>query len=437
MHIGHLRSTIIGDSIANILEFLGHKITRINHIGDWGIQFGIIIAWIKKKNIKLKKNISYLENIYIKARKFFKKNKEFSKKARKYVVKLQKKEPKTTNLWKKIVKITVENNQKIYNFLKIKLNNNNILGESFYQKFLYKIIKKLIKKKIIIKDKKAIIAFTKIKHKKNCLVIKNKEGGYLYSSTDLACIKYRCKQLKAEKIIYLTDFRQKQYLKSIFEISKKAKFTNKKTKLIHYYFGTILNKNQKPIKTRDGNNIKLKTLIKKAITNFKNNKKQKKKNSYNINHKLTISAIKYSDLITHRKKNYIFDWNKIFSFKGKTGPYIQYAYTRIISILKKNQINITEAIKNYKIKIHNKLEYKIIKELLNFEEIIIVASKKGTPHLICHYLHNLTTMFSQYYEKNNITYNKHKKSKLKLIAIIAKTIKTGLFLLGIPVLQKM
>ncbi len=443
MHIGHLRSTILGDSIANILKFLGNKIIRINHIGDWGTQFGMIIAWIKKyeKNKKIN-NIISIEKIYQKAQKKFSKNKKFAKISRKYVVKLQNKKSNVIKIWKKIIKLTIRENQKIYKKLNIKLKKKNIIGESFYQKFLPNIIKDLLKKKIAKKKNKTVLVFTKNKKKTNAIVIKKKDGGYLYSTTDIASIKYRCKKFNAQKIIYLIDSRQKLYLNQIFSIVKKAKYIPKKTKLIHYNFGTILNKKGKPFKTRKGKNIKLKKIIKKTISVTKkiisNKKKYNKKKIKEISLKVAISAIKYYDLSKNRIKNYIFDINKMLSLKENTGPYMQYAYTRIISILKKNNTNITKSIQFNKFKILNNTEFKICKEIMNLEEIIILSSK-GYPHIMCHYLYKITLLFSNFYETNRINKIKNieiKNSKLKLIAIIAKIIKICLKLLGIQVLNK-
>ncbi len=447
MHVGHLRSTILGDSISNMLHFIGNKIIRINHIGDWGTQFGILITWIKQHKIQNKiNNISILEKIYKKANKKFNKNKKFAKKSRHNVVKLQNKNKKIIKIWKKITQITIEENQKIYNKLNIKLKKKNIFGESFYKKQIPNIIKDLIKKKIAKIDKKSVIVFTKQKNQKKIpIIIKKNDGGYLYSTTDIACIKYRCKKFKPHKIIYLIDSRQTQYINQIFKITKNAKYTNKNTKLKHYNFGMILNKNRKPLKTRKGHNIKIKQIIKKTILLvkkkfFKNNTKEYKRNKINrISFKIAIGAIKYYDLSKNRIKNYIFNFKNILSLNNNTGPYIQYAYTRIISILRKNKTNITKAIKSNKIKITNQKEFEISKKIIIFENIIHKSCKLGKPNIICNYIYELTSLFSSFYETNyinNIKNNKKKNSKIKLIAIIAKIIRISLKLLGIPILYK-
>ncbi len=445
MHIGHLRSTILGDCICKISNLLGDKVIKMNHIGDWGTNFGMIITLIKEKKININKcNIKELENIYKKSQYIFLKNKSFAKKCRLNTLKLQNNNKYIINIWKKITNITISENQKIYKKLNIKLYRKNIFGESFYKNKLKYIVKDLIKKKIALKDNKTII----VKNKKNNfnIIIKKKDGAYLYSTIDLACIKYRYEKYKINKIIYLTDIRQKEYMKNIFIIAKKAKYIPKKIKLIHYYFGNILNKYKKPFKTKEGNNIKLKKIIKKTIKYIKKIIYKKYKNKYNkqkiyrISKKISISAIKYMDLSKKRTKNYIFNIKKILSLKNNTGPYIQYSYIRIISLLKKNNTNITNCIKNNKFYIYNDLEFKISKEILNFEEIIKKSYKNGTTHEICKYLYNLCIYFSKLYELENITNIKnikHKKSKLKLISIIGKIIKINLNILGIPILKIM
>lgn len=446
MHIGHLRSTILGDSMCNIYKFLGHKIIKMNHIGDLGKQISCIITWIKnnkkKKNIY---NIKNLEKIYIKSNKEFKKNKKFKKKTKINLIKLQKNNNKIKKIWKKIINITISENQKIYKKLNINLSKKNIFGESLYKKFLPNIVKDLINKKIAKKNKKAIIVNYKNK-KKSVIIIKKKNGAYLYSTIDIACIKYRNLKFKPNKIIYFIDSRQKQYIKQIFWITKKAKYINKNINLIHYYFGMILNDKGKPFKTRKGKNIKLKKIIKETIKKSKKLiskkyiKKYNKNKIYRISKKVAIGAIKYMDLSINRKKNYIFNYKKILSLKKNTGPYIQYSYTRIISILKKNNTNITKTIKINKIKIYNKIEFEIIKKIINLDEIINKTYKKGNPHIICNYIYKLTKNFSNFYENNKINKIKNikiKQSKLKLIAIIGKTIKICLKLLGIPILTNM
>ncbi len=441
MHIGNLRSTIIGDYLSNILKFLGNKIIKINHIGDWGTQFGILITWIKKYKLEKKiKNIKYISYIYKKAQKYFYKNNKFALKAKKNVVKLQNKKKNIYNLWKKIVKITTKENYKIYKYLNIKLKKKHTIGESYYQKSLTKIVNDLIKKKIAIKNNKSIIIFLK-NYIKYPIIIQKKDKGFLYSTTDIAAIKYRYKKFKPNKIIYIIDYRQTEYLKQIFQICKNSNYIPKNFNIIHYKFGLILNKNNKPIKSRKDNYLTIKqiiNLIKKKSKNFINyNKKYNKYKINRITKKITIGTIKYIELSKNRKTNYYFNINKVLSLKSNTSLYIQYSYTRIISILRKNNTNTTNSIKYFKYYITSKLEYLISLKILNFKEIIKKSAKKCKSNIICKYLYDISSLFSNLYEKQNISNiknNKLKKSKLKLIAIISKILRIGLNILGIPIL---
>ncbi|WP_340147501.1 arginine--tRNA ligase [Buchnera aphidicola] len=450
MHVGHLRSTIIGDSMSRIMDFLGYHVIRHNHIGDWGLQFGMIISYLKMKkklkNIK-KFSIKNLEKAYLKSKKICKENKKFYKKSKKITKKLQYKNKYYYSIWKKIVLISIKENNKIYRLLNIKLNNKNIMGESSYKKMLPDIIKDLLKKKIAIKKSKSIIV--PLKNYKNRLgkmmavIIQKKDKSFLYSTIDLACIKYRCKFLNAKKIFYYVDSRQSQYFKQIFMIAKKAKYITKNINVKHHMFGMMLSKTNKPFQTRSGNTIKLILLIKKSLK--KSEKIIKTKNPTISNKKLSklskiigIGALKYADLSKNRKKNYIFNWKKMINFEGNTSLYIQYAFSRIQSILKKSNIQLKK-LKN-SIKIYKKYEKNICIKILQFEETIKEAAKHGYPHLICKYLYELSTIFSKFYEKYSILNLKKKKkifSRLKISFLTAKILKKGLKLLGIKTISNL
>ncbi|WP_343184189.1 arginine--tRNA ligase [Buchnera aphidicola (Ceratovacuna keduensis)] len=448
MHVGHLRSTVIGDTIVRIMEFLGHNVIRENHIGDWGHQYGMIITYIKEKNIKniSKMNLEKLENIYKKSKTMFDNFEYFKKKSKKSLIKMYKNNKKYIYIWKKIVNITLLENKKIYKILNITLKSKHIKGESFYKNMLKDVISDLIKKKIAKKKNgKIIVYLKKFKNKlgkKMGVIIQNEDKTFLYSTIDIACIKHRSKIIKANKIIYYIDYRQKRYLKQIIEISKKAKYINKNLSIHHYEFGTILNKKNKPFMTRKGKTIKLYDLIKKSIKKskkiiLKKNNKINKKILNKTSKIIGVGAIKYFELSKNRKKNYIFNWKKILKLYGNTSIYIQYAYSRIFSIIKKSKINIKK-IKD-KIIITNSEEKKISIKILQFEEIINDISKNSYPHILCNYLYNLSSNFSKFYEKYYILSEKNKKikiSRIKLILIISKIIKIGLSLLGIKTIKK-
>ncbi|QFQ32082.1 arginine--tRNA ligase [Buchnera aphidicola] len=452
MHIGHLRSTIIGDVMVRTLEFLGHNVIRANHIGDWGTQFGMLIAYLKYKKLekKLKENLISLkeiENFYCKSKKKCDLDKNFEEQSRKYVVKLQNGDPNCYSIWKKIVKITMNYNYKIYKKLNVTLKQQHTMGESLYSKMLPDVIKDLKEKKIAIeKNKSTIIFLNEFKNKLGepmGVVIQKKDKAFLYSTTEIACLKYRYEILHANRIIYYTDSRQYRHLLQIWAIARKANYIPHNLLLEHHTFGMMLSKNKRPFKTRDGDTIKLTELLDEAINRAKDLIYQKKPNLpkkilIKLAKVIGISAVKYSDLSKNRNTNYIFDWDTMLTFEGNTSPYIQYAYTRILSILKKSTIRIHKI--SEKISLIKNSEIKLAIKILEFEEIILIIEKKGTPHVMCNYLYELATCFSNFYENCSILFSekiKTRKSRLKLSFLTAKTLKKGLNILGIKTLKKM
>ena len=452
MHIGHLRSTIIGDVTARVLDFLGHNVIRANHIGDWGTQFGMLIAYLKNKKLeqKLENNpfsLMKLEEFYCKSKKKYDTDKIFAEKSREYVVKLQNGDQYCHSLWKKIVSITMIENHKIYQRLNVTLKENNTMGESLYNNMLPDIIKDLKNKKIATEKNGTIIVF--LKEFKNRLgesmgvVIQKQDKGFLYSTIDIACLKYRYQILHADRIIYYTDSRQHQHLIQAWTIAKKANYIPQNLLLEHHVFGMMLLKNKRPFKTRDGNTIKLSALLDeatdRAIILIKNKKPNlSKKKLIQLAVIIGISAVKYSDLSKNRNTNYIFDWDQMLSFEGNTAPYVQYAYTRIISIIKKSSIPVKKI--KQSIILTKESEINLAIKILEFEEIILLISQKGTPHVMCKYLYQLATYFSIFYENCSILFSKKIKtckSRLKLSILTARTLKKGLNILGIKTVKKM
>lgn len=449
MHIGHLRSTIIGDATVRIIEFLGHNVIRSNHIGDWGTHFGMLIAYIhndKKKSIS-KISLTDIEKLYQKAKIKYDLDPEFAKLSREYVVKLQNEDPYCQYLWKKLIDVTIKYNAKIYKKLNVTLKNKHIMGESSYKNMLPEVISDLKKKGIAVKNKGSlIVVLEKYKNRYGNpmgVVIQKKDGGYLYSIIDIACIKYRCEILKADKILYYTDSRQNQYLLQIWEIAKKAGYIPKNVKVEHHMFGMMLSDNKRPFQTRTGNTIKLSLLLDEAIKKAKKIIKQKnsdlsEEKIHELSNIIGIGAIKYADLSKNRITNYIFNWDEMLSFEGNTAPYIQYAYTRIMSIIKKSKTPPLSL--KGDIILSKKFEIELALILLQFEEKITYAADKGTPHIICGYLYKLSGIFSNFYENCSILFSENTEisiSRLKLSLLTAKTIKLGLNLLGINTIDYM
>lgn len=449
MHVGHLRSTIIGDATARMLEFLGHNVIRVNHIGDWGMQFGMLIAYLKKKNISLNHNVSLLdlESYYKKAKKKYDIHLSFKKLSRKYLIKLQKGDKFCRMIWQRLSRITLKNNEEIYNKLDITLKKIHIMGESSYNNILPYIVNDLIKKNIATLHQGSVIVFLdEFKNRKNNtmgVIIQKQDTGYLYSTIDIACIKYRCEILHADKILYYVDSRQHQYLKQIETIAKKAGYIPHYVDIEHHVFGMVLSEKRQPFKTRSGDNIKLDALLTEGVKRAKNIIIKKhpclsENKICKLANIISIGAIKYADLSKNRITDYVFNWDTMLSFEGNTAPYIQYAYVRIMSIFKKSKNEISSLKSN--IYLSDKHEVELALTILEFEEKILIASNQGTPHIMCNYLYKLAVAFSSFYEHCSILFPKEKKyvqSRLKLSFLTAKTIQIGLHILGIHTLNSM
>ncbi|MBE2894144.1 arginine--tRNA ligase [Spirabiliibacterium falconis] len=449
MHVGHLRSTIIGDAVVRVLEFLGHHVIRANHVGDWGTQFGMLIAYLEKMQNENADDLalSDLEAFYRAAKAHYDNDEAFAEKARQYVVKLQGGDSYCLAMWRKLVDITMEQNQRTYDRLNVTLSNDNIMGESLYNPMLPTIVADLKAKGIAVDDQGAVVVFlSEFKNKDGepmGVIIQKRDGGFLYTTTDIAAAKYRWETLHANRALYFTDTRQSQHLQQAWTIVRKAGYVPDEMQLEHINFGMMLGKDNKPFKTRSGETVKLNDLLDEAIERA--GKLIREKNTAlsateldDVIHAVGIGAVKYADLSKNRTTDYVFDWDNMLSFEGNTAPYMQYAYTRIHSIFTKSGINPTEL--EGELVINDDKERALLLKLLQFEEAIHVVAKEGTPHVLCSYLYELAGIFSQFYEHCpilNCPEEEVKISRLKLAALTQRTLKQGLELLGINVVNKM
>ncbi len=437
MHVGHLRSTIIGDALANLFEFLGDEVIRQNHIGDWGTQFGMLIAYFEEQGDEAGKSLSDLEEFYKAAKKRFDKDENFAKKAREYVVKLQSGDEGCLKLWKEFIDITLEHCQEVYDKLGVGLDKSCVRGESAYNESLPKIVELMKEKDLAKVSQGATCIF--FEDKENPLIIQKADGGYLYATTDLAAIKYRVEVLKAKRICYVVDARQSEHFELVFKAARMAKIAPEDVLLEHIAFGMVLDKSGKPFKTREGGTVKLIDLINEAVKRAKNFIKNKEDLSQEEIEKIAtvigVGSLKYADLSINRTSNYIFDWDKMLSLEGNTALYMQYAYARINSILKKaNSFDVREVI------LSDEIERRLALKILSFEDVLLNAYKEAMPHLIAAYLYDLATLFTKFYENNPILKEgieeKLKNSRLILAKASANVIKTGLKILGIEVLER-
>ncbi|HHF4731254.1 TPA: arginine--tRNA ligase [Haemophilus influenzae] len=450
MHVGHLRSTIIGDAVARTLEFLGHNVIRANHVGDWGTQFGMLIAYLEKMQNEhaSEMELQDLEAFYREAKKHYDEDEVFAEKARNYVVKLQSGDEYCRTMWKRLVDITMQQNQHNYNRLNVTLTEKDVMGESLYNPMLPSIVEDLKKQGLAVENDGALVVYLdEFKNKEGDpmgVIVQKKDGGFLYTTTDIAAAKYRYETLKANCALVFSDTRQSQHMQQAWLITRKAGYVPDSFSLEHKNFGMMLGKDGKPFKTRTGGTIKLADLLDEAIeratvlineknTNLSNDEKEA------VIEAVGIGAVKYADLSKNRTTDYVFDWDNMLSFEGNTAPYMQYAYTRIRSIFNKTDINST-ALLAAPLTIKDDKERILAIKLLQFEEAVQTVGKEGTPHVLCAYLYELAGIFSSFYEHCpilNAEDESIKLSRLKLALLTEKTLKQGLTLLGIKTVEKM
>jgi arginyl-tRNA synthetase len=408
MHVGHLRSTIIGDAAVRTLEFLGHKVIRANHVGDWGTQFGMLIAWLEKQQQENagEMALSDLEGFYRDAKKHYDEDEVFAERARNYVVKLQGGDAYFLEMWRKLVDITMTQNQITYDRLNVTLTRDDVMGESLYNPMLPGIVADLKAKGLAVESEGATVVFLdEYKNKEGepmGVIIQKKDGGYLYTTTDIACAKYRYETLHADRVLYYIDSRQHQHLMQAWTIVRKAGYVPESVPLEHHMFGMMLGKDGKPFKTRAGGTVKLADLLDEALERARRLVAEKNPDMpadelEQLANAVGIGAVKYADLSKNRTTDYVFDWDNMLAFEGNTAPYMQYAYTRVLSVFRKAEVD-EQALAAAPVIITEAREAQLAARLLQFEETLTVVAREGTPHVMCAYLYDLAGLFSGFYE---------------------------------------
>ncbi|KIS44948.1 arginine--tRNA ligase [Kosakonia radicincitans] len=450
MHVGHLRSTIIGDASVRTLEFLGHHVIRANHVGDWGTQFGMLIAYLELKQQENAGEMALadLEGFYREAKKHYDEDAAFAERARGYVVKLQGGDEYCREMWRKLVDITMSQNQKTYERLNVTLTRKDVMGESLYNPMLPGIVADLKAKGLAVESEGATVVFLdEYKNKEGepmGVIIQKKDGGYLYTTTDIACAKYRYETLHADRVLYYIDSRQHQHLMQAWTIVRKAGYVPDSVPLEHHMFGMMLGKDGKPFKTRAGGTVKLADLLDEALERARRlvaekNPEMPADELEKLANAVGIGAVKYADLSKNRTTDYVFDWDNMLAFEGNTAPYMQYAYTRVLSVFRKAGLEESE-LENAPVIINEERESQLAARLLQFEETLNVVAREGTPHVMCAYLYDLAGLFSGFYEHCPILSagnEEVRNSRLKLALLTAKTLKLGLDTLGIETIDRM
>lgn len=454
MHVGHLRSTILGDCLARILEFRGHHVLRLNHVGDWGTQFGMLIAYLREVYPEALTtadalNLGDLVSFYKKAKIRFDEDESFKETARKEVVKLQAGAKDSRHAWQLLCNQSRREFQIIYDILDVKLTER---GESFYNPMLPEIVAQLDQQGLLTKNQGAqcvfLEGFTNKEGEPLPLIVQKSDGGYNYATTDLAALKYRVKQDKAERIIYVTDAGQANHFAQVFQVATKAGILPENVEVVHVAFGIVKGEDGKKLKTRSGETVKLKDLIDEAISHARRDLEKrlaedegKETEDFinNVAKGVGISAIKYADLSQNRLSDYVFSYEKMLALQGNTAPYMLYAYARIQSISREGNIDFDKLDENAKVFLTDETELVLGKYLLQLTEVIQDVEKDLLPNRLCEYLYELSKKFNKFYENCPVLKSEEpiKTSRLILCDLTARTLKLGLFLLGISVLERM
>ncbi|MCA1903800.1 MAG: arginine--tRNA ligase [Cyanobacteria bacterium KgW148] len=447
MHVGHLRSTILGDCIAKILEFQGHHVLRLNHVGDWGTQFGMLITHLQDNFPEALTRsealaLGDLVNFYRAAKQRFDQDEEFKERSRLAVVDLQSGEPRARQAWQLLCEQSRREFAKIYEILRVKLEER---GESFYNPFLADVVTDLEKIGLLQEDEGAKCVFLEGYLNKEGetlpLIVQKSDGGYNYATTDLAALRYRINVDRADRIIYVTDSGQADHFAQVFQVARRAGWLTDAVSVVHVPFGLVLGEDGKKFKTRSGDTVALKELLKEAVDRaFADINSRSPDASLEFKQQVAqvigIAAVKYADLAQNRNSNYIFSFDKMLSLQGNTAPYLLYAYVRIQGIGRKSDVAIE---RGQPLQIKHPAEIILAKHLLQFVEVIETVAEDLMPSRLCQYLFELSQKFNQFYDQCPILQaaETDRNSRLSLCEITANTLKIGLNLLGINVLEKM
>jgi arginyl-tRNA synthetase len=464
MHVGHLRSTIIGDFICRILEFLGHTVIRQNHIGDWGTQFGMLIARLEGTHtsgilhdtkIRTALRLGLLEEVYKAAQSQYSDDPEFAEEAHKWVVRLQNHDPDAISYWKDIVDVSLAACQQLYERLNTTLRPEDARGESAYNDMLPTIVADLKRAGLAKESGGAVCVFPpgfKTKDGEPLpFIIQKSDGAYLYATTDLAALRYRVNMLRADRIIYVTDARQIQHFQMLFKVAEMAgwdKHDGKKVELVHVTFGSILHEDGTPLQTRSGMTIKLEALLNAAVDRakaiVKENPDLRPEQKVKIAEAVGVGAVKYADYSNNRTSDYVFSFAKMLAMDGNTAPYMQYAYARVKSIERKAEsksVKIDEELRGITdLLLGEPTELDLAKHLVRYAEAIESAAADYRPNYLTAYLYELAQKFSAFYTECPVLDAPPDKrpTRLLLCDLTAKTIRHGLSrLLGIQVVEQM
>ena len=458
MHVGHLRSTVIGDTIVRMLEFKGHTVIRENHVGDWGTPFGMLIEHLLDLGEDRAANelgVGDLDSFYKQARSKFVSDEEFANRSRSRVVLLQGGDAETLRLWRILVDESMRYFNEVYSMLGVMLTDDDIRGESSYQELLPEVVYRLKESGDLEESDGADVVFpggwVNRDGEPLPMIIRKADGGYNYSTSDLACIIDRVERLGCDGFLYVVGTPQKQHFEMVFQVAKKAGFMSHNHQAVHVNFGSVLDTDGKVLKSREGEVIKLHDLLEEAIRRAKQSIDDKNpdllgKEREEVARAVGIGAVKYADLSTERTKDYVFDWEKMLSFEGNTAPYLQYAYARISSIFRKwggDRESLTtnfESIMESELSNLRSEEILLSRRLVEFPSILDDSVSTFSPHKLCKHLHSIASSFASFYENCGILKEDDEaisQRRLALCEVTSRELKLGLEMMGINVPERM
>ncbi len=445
MHVGHLRSTIIGDAMVRILETLGHQVIRQNHVGDWGTQFGMLLAQLNETGDDFKA-LNDLEDFYRTARVRFNEEPAFAQASRAMVVALQSGDAAARAKWRQFIDVSLDHCHAIYNRLDVSLTRADVMAESAYNDTLSETVELLEQRGLLTESDGARCVFLdQFKSRDGGLapvIVQKSDRAYLYATTDLAAIRHRAEALAADRILYFTDSRQALHFQQVFAVAEQAGFKPAGLSLEHMPFGAMLGDDGRPFKTREGGVVKLAALLDEAEARAlrlvrEKNPQLPPRQQQEVARVLGIGSVKYADLCKSRTSDYVFDWDQMLAFEGNTAPYLLYAYARIQSMFRRGGVD-AQALAG-KAEPRELAERDLAVVLVRLQEVLEQVAKDGYPHQLCAYLYEVATKFSRFYEQCPIltAVETIKGNRLKLAQQTARTLRTGLALLGIDVVERM
>jgi arginyl-tRNA synthetase len=454
MHVGHLRTTIVGDAIARVLEFAGHEVIRDNHVGDWGTQFGMEIEYLldvgedspQAAMLRTDPNAFYQA-----ARRKFDSDPEFADRARKRVVDLQGGDPGTLELWQEIVDLSLDYLHRIYGRLGVTLTDADIRGESFYNDMLAGTVAKLEEQGIAVYSDGALCAFppgfTGREGRPLPLIIRKRDGGYNYATTDLATIRYRIDELHCDRAIYVVGSDQALHFRMVFAVARQAGWIPEGAVFEHAQIGLVLGPDGNRLRTRSGDNVQLSDLLSEAVERARGILDEvgaparfDASELDDVAEAVGIGAVKYADLSTARDSAYVFDWDRMISFRGNTGPYLQYATARIRSIFRRAGVEADPDIRGSQVAVTAAPERALALRLLDFGAVITQTGETAEPHRLCAFLFDVASLFTTFYEECPVLKAEPESLRARRLALCALTLRVltaGLGLLGVSVPEQM